>query len=79
MRVLIVIRRSPAQRLLVELHTDKLVKEVSRLVARRQNSQAIVTALAKGRFEKEVFEGDLHEIKADVIITEENVCWDLTK
>ena len=79
MKVLIVIKRSPAQRFLVELHTDKLVKEVSKLVARRMNSQAIVTALSKGRFEKEVFEGDLPGVKADVIITEENVCWDLTK
>ncbi len=79
MRVLIVIRRSPAQRFLVELHTDRLVKEVSRLVARRRHSQAIAIALAKGMFEKEVFERDLPDVKADVILTEDNVHMDLTK
>lgn len=77
MKVICVIRRSPAQRFLVELHTDKLVKEVSMLVAKRRNSQAIATALAKGRFEKEIIEGDLPKIKADLILTEENACWDL--
>ena len=79
MKILVVIRRSPAQRFLVELHTDKLVKEVSKLMARRRHSQAIATALSKGRFEKEVFEGELPGVKADVILTEESVCWDLTK
>jgi len=77
MKVICVIRRSPAQRFLVELHTNKLVKEVSTLVAKRRNSQAIATALAKGRFEKEIIEKDLPNVKADLILTEENACWDL--
>ena len=73
------IRRSPAQRFLVELHTNKLVKEVSALVAKHRNSQAIVTALAKGRFDREVYENEAYEVKADVILTEESVHWDLAK
>ena len=79
MKVLVVIKRSPTQRFLVGLHTNKLVKEVATLVGKRRNSQAIMTALAKGRFEKEVSEGDLPKVKADLILTEENVSWDLTK
>jgi len=79
MKVLVVIRRSPAQRLLVELHTSRLVKEVSTLLARRRNSQAIATTLAKGRFDREVSEGESYKIRADVILTEESTHWDLMK
>ena len=79
MKVLIVIRRSPAQRFLVDLHTNKLVKEVSTLLARRRNSQAIATTLAKGRFDREILENEAGKIKADIILTEESVHWDLMK
>ena len=79
MKVLIVIKRSPPQRFLVELHTNKLVKEVAQLLARRRNSQAIATTLAKGRFDREIHENEAHKIKADIILTEENVRWDLMK
>ena len=79
MWVLVVIRRSPDRRFLVELHTDKLVKEVARLAGRGKNSQAIATALAKGRFEREVSVLDLPNVKADLILTEENASWDLSK
>ena len=79
MKVLIVINRNPTQRFLVELHTDKLVKEVSTLLARRKNSQAIATALARGRFDREVYENEAHLVKADIILTEESAHWDLIK
>lgn len=77
MKVLVVIKRSPAQRFLVELHTNKLIKEVSTLLARRRNSQAIVTTLAKGRFDREIPESESGKIKADIILTEEGVHYDL--
>lgn len=79
MKVLVVIRRSPTQRFLVDLQTTKLVEEVSRLIGKRRHSQAIATALAKGRFEKEVTDAELPNVKASFILTEENVSWDLTK
>ena len=79
MKVLVVIKKSPAQRFLVELHTDKLVKEVATLVGKRRNSQAIVTALSKGKFEQEVSEGELPKIKADLILSEESAHWDLIR
>ena len=79
MKVLVVIRRSPAQRFLVDLHTSKLVKEVAALVSKKRNSQAIATALSKGKFEREVMEGELPTVKADIILTEENICWDISK
>ena len=79
MRILVVIKRSPARRFLVELHTNKLVREVSTLLARRRNSQAIATTLAKGRFDREIPENEAHTIRADIILTEESVHWDLVK
>lgn len=79
MKILVVIRRSPARRFLVKLHTNRLIKEVSALLAKRQNSKAIATALAKGVFEREVYEGEIYNYKADMILTEESVHWDLMK
>ena len=79
MKVLVVIRKSPAQRFLVELHTDSLIKEVSNLMAKRRNSQAIAAVLAKGRFDREVHESEAHDVIADMILTEESAHWDLTR
>ena len=79
MKVLVVIKRSPAQRFLVELHTNKLVKEVSALLAKKRNSQAMATTLAKGRFDREVYENEAQKVKADIILTEESAHWDLAK
>jgi hypothetical protein len=79
MKVLVVIRRSPAKRFLVELHTNKLVKEVSMLLAKRRNSQAIAATLAKGRFYREIHENEANTVKADMILTEEGAHWDLAK
>ena len=79
MKVLVVIRRSPAQRFLVELQSAKLVEEVSKLIGKKRHSQAIATALAKGKFEREVTDADLPNLKVNFILTEENVSWDLTE
>ena len=77
MKILVVIRRSPARQFLVELHTDKLVREVAALIDKRRHSKAIVTALSKGRFERQVADEELPGVKADIILTEHNVSWDL--
>jgi len=78
MKVLVVIQRSPAQRFLVDLHTNRLVKEVSTLVGKHRNSQAIVTALSKGRVERQVADSEVSKVGATLILTEENARWDLT-
>jgi len=79
MNVLIVITKEPAQKLLVNLHTDKLKKEVRSLVSDRKHTQAIVTALTKGRFEREVAQEDLRNLQADLILSEYSASWDLKK
>ena len=79
MKVLIVIRRSPAQRFLVKLHTDKLVREMATLINKGRHSKAIVMALSKGSFERQITDEDISNVKADVILTEHNASWDLMK
>jgi len=77
MKVLIVIDHSPKQRFLVKLHTEALIREVIDLIERRRHSQAMVTALSKGRFEKEVDQHELPNVKADLILSKDNASWDL--
>ena len=79
MKILIVVEHSPKQRFLVNLHTKELAKEVKRLIDRKRHSQAVVTALSKGRFERKVEYRELPAIKADLILSENNVNWDITK
>ncbi|MFA4982208.1 MAG: hypothetical protein WC592_07070 [Candidatus Omnitrophota bacterium] len=79
MKILVVIKRSPIQMFLVDLQTAGLVEEVARLIGKRRHSQAIATALSKGRFRKEVTDAELPNTKASFILSEENISWDLTK
>lgn len=77
MKVLIKIKKSPGQFFLVDLQNKKLIEEVSKLIGKRKHSKAIVTALSKGKFIKEVAEQDLPNIDADLILTEEHSYFDL--
>lgn len=79
MKVLVVIEREGIYRLLVKLPTQKLVEEVLGLVNKRRHSQAMISALTKGRFEKEVGRHELAGLKADLILSENSVSWDLIK
>lgn len=79
MKILIVVEHSPKHRFLVDLRTKKLAKEVKSLVDRKRRSQAIVTALSKGRFEREVADNELPLVEADLILSENNVSWSIAK
>lgn len=79
MRVLVTIKRSPAQRYLVHLFTQELIHEVRSLINKRKHSQAIVTILSKGILERKVSNEDLPIVKADLVLTEHNAHWDLVK
>jgi len=78
MKVLITIKRSPAQRYLVHLLAKTVIKEVVDLIANERHSEAMVAAFTKGRFERAISEAELSTVKADLIITEHNASWDLT-
>jgi hypothetical protein len=79
MKAMVIIRRSPARRYLVELHTNKVRSEFKKLIAKRRNSQAMVLAFTRGKFQKEVSEVEAFNTKVDLILTENNACWDLSK
>lgn len=78
MKVLIIIERGPRHSFLIKLHTEQLKREIRNLVARRKNPLAIAIALSKGRFEKEVTYNEIQDVKADLLLSENNVSWDLT-
>jgi len=69
MKILVVVKRTPPKRLLIELHSDKIVSEVAILVAKKRYSEAIRQVLTKGRFEKEVTDDE--KVRADIVLTEE--------
>ena len=79
MKVLICITNRPAHRYVVTLLTKPLIKEVMALVDRNMHSQAVMKVLSKGRFEREVLGKDAHSVEADLILSENNVKWDLKK
>ena len=68
MKVLVMAKKGPYNRFLVELHTNKLVGEIATLIAKKKYSQAAAVALAKGRIEREVAKDDSKKVKADLII-----------
>ncbi|MBP7056479.1 MAG: hypothetical protein KBB52_06480 [Candidatus Omnitrophica bacterium] len=76
MKVLIVVRCSPAQRFLVTLKTKKLSEEVMTLLRKNRRSQAIAKALSRGIFEREVGCDELPGVGVDLIISEDGASWD---
>lgn len=78
MRVLVTIRNSPAQVYMVKLLTQSLVSEVRELIYKRKHSQAVVTVMTKGSFERQVDEREVPIVKADLILSRNNAMWDLT-
>ena len=79
MRVLILLSSNPGDGFLVRLHTEALVREIKKYIAKRNNSKAMVTALTKGKIEREVGYSEAQDIKAELVLTKDRVCWDLTK
>ncbi len=79
MRVLVVIERDDTYRLLVRLTTQKLIEEVLGLVNKKRHSQAMISVLTKGSFEKQVERRELDTLKTDLILSERAVSWDLMK
>jgi len=79
MKVLIVVRRSPPQRYLVHLHTEKIRSEVRDLINAKRHSEAVTAAFTKGIFERLVRDDEVHLLEADLILSESNANWDLTR
>ena len=78
LRILIVTARKPKKRFLVNLHTDDLIDEFKNLINDKKNSQAITSALKKGKVEREVSHNECG-VEADLVLTENSARWDLIK
>lgn len=79
MKILVIVERSPRHRFLVRLHTPGLVREIKTLVNRKKYTRAIVTALSRGIFEKEVSAEDLPDLDTGLILSEDSANWDISK
>lgn len=78
MKVLVTIRNSPRQMYLVKLFTQGLIEEIRKLITERKHSQAVVTVLTKGSFEREIHDREAQSVKADLILSNTSAMWDLT-
>jgi len=79
MRIVVVLSHNPKDSFLVKLHTEELVREVKKLLNKRDNSQAMVTAITKGRIEASGDDTNVYSCGARLILTSDSVSWDLTK
>lgn len=79
MRVLITVNRTPPQRYLVNLLTKSLVEEVKSLINNKKHSEALAVAFSKGALVRQVFEHEVSEVDADLLLCDRNARWDLTK
>ena len=79
MKVLVNIGNGPVRKYIVHLPSKALVREVRDLIADKKHFKAVMTVLSKGRFEKEIPDGEFHRVKADLILCEDSVSWDLMK
>ncbi len=79
MDVLVVIEKSPIQRYLVVLPTEVLIREVRDLINRSRYSQALAVTFVRGKLQRQISEGELPNISADLILSERSAYWDLKK
>lgn len=79
MKVLIVVRNSPAQNYLFTMMTKAAADKIHYYMRRGKHSEAIDTVFRKGMFEREVHKDDIPATKAKLILSDYNANWDLTK
>ncbi|MFH1791246.1 MAG: hypothetical protein ABH885_04600 [Candidatus Omnitrophota bacterium] len=75
MKVIVRIKRSPEQFILVRLPDKPLVDEIRKLINRNRHGKAIVTALSRGTVERELLSDELLTAEADLILSEKNAFW----
>lgn len=79
MKILVVIRNSPAHSYLFAVTTKETADEIHDHVKDGKHSKAIDTVFRKGVFEREVAEKEIPATKARLILSESNAKWDLTR
>jgi len=78
MRVLITPTKSTSHKYLVHLFTKDLIKEVSELINRRRHADAMRLTISQGVFVRHVHRDEVSDVKADLMLSEDNARWDLT-
>lgn len=78
MRVIIAVRLSPKQFVLVTLKAPHIDK-VKSLINQGEHMKALMFTLSKGRMDKEIDSSALMHEDVDLILTERNARWDLTR
>ena len=79
MRIMIVIPGKLQKLLLVKLETKKLIEEILEHIGHSRHEDAIIAALMKGSFLREVGNSEAPHVEADLILSKTNVMWDLKK
>lgn len=78
MKVLIEIHGSAKKRFLVRLPDQKVIDEIRNLINKEKHTEAIMKALSRGIFIKDITERDMPYINADIILSEDHAYFDLT-
>ena len=79
MKILVIIEAYNSRRFLINLEKDDAICEVKRLISQKKNSQAIISALIKGRFEREVHDDRALIRDAELVLSESGARWDLAR
>ncbi len=77
MRVLIILGNTPSERYLVHLYRKTIIREIQKLINDSEYSKAIAAAFSKGILVREIFDDEVHSVKAGLILTESTASWDL--
>jgi len=70
MRVLITLQKRRTHRYLVNLFTKPTISELRNLVGGQQYTKALDLVYQEGSLEREIHEGELPELEADLILSE---------
>ena len=77
MRILVIVPENPPKRILVRLHTHKLVGEVKELIKRGKHIKAIEVAIRKGRLKRKVGVNEVENLNIDLILRDNGAHWDV--
>ncbi|MDD5423637.1 MAG: hypothetical protein PHT32_09535 [Candidatus Omnitrophica bacterium] len=77
MKILLRVKDSPEQVFLMELIDKTLIQEVKRLIGRKRHCHAMHTILAHARFEREMANHEIPDVKAELFLSKERALWDL--
>lgn len=79
MRILVLVPGNPPKRVLVKLHTLKLVREVKSLIEEGRHTDAIEVAMQKGAVERNIKISKMENLGTDLILGSDSAHWDAVR